>query len=90
MVFATSLLSQRFRGIQRVVEAEPTVLVADGKMLEENMNRERIAPDELFSEMRKQSIERLAQVRFAVLESSGNLTFISKQGPTLRAEEAAE
>lgn len=90
MVFATSQLAQRFRGVQRVVEAEPTLLVADGKMLEENMNRERIAPDELFSEMRKQSIERLAQVRFAVLESSGNLTFISKQGPTVRAEEATE
>jgi uncharacterized membrane protein YcaP (DUF421 family) len=90
LVFATSLLAQRFRGVQRVVEAEPTLLVADGKMLEENMNRERIAPDELFSEMRKQSIARLAQIRFAVLEASGNITFISKQGPTVRAEEAAE
>lgn len=90
LVFATSLLAQRFRGVQRVVEAEPTLLVADGKMLEENMNRERIAPDELYSEMRKQSIERLAQVRFAVLESSGNVTFISKHGRTVRAEEAAE
>jgi uncharacterized membrane protein YcaP (DUF421 family) len=90
LVFATSLLAQRFSSLQRVVESEPTLLVVDGKLLEQNMNRERIAPDELFSEMRKQSIEGLGQVRFAVLESSGNITFITKRGPTVRAQEAAE
>jgi uncharacterized membrane protein YcaP (DUF421 family) len=90
LVFTTSVLAQRFSRVQRVLESEPTLLVVDGKLLEQNMNRERIAPDELFSEMRKQSIERLAQVRFAVLESSGNITFISKQGATARAQEVAE
>lgn len=90
LVFATSLLSQRFSSVQRVLESEPTLLVIDGKLLEHNMNRERIAPDELFSEMRKQSIEGLGQIRFAVLESSGNITFISKQGVTPHAQEAAE
>jgi uncharacterized membrane protein YcaP (DUF421 family) len=89
LVFTTSVLAQRFSRVQRVL-SEPTLLVVDGKLLEQNMNRERIAPDELFSEMRKQSIERLAQVRFAVLESSGNITFISKQGATAGAQEVAE
>lgn len=90
LVFATSLLAQRFAGVQRVVEAQPTLLVANGKMLEDNMNRERIAPDELFSEMRKQGIEHLSQLRFAVLEASGNITFVAKHGQTVRAQEAAE
>jgi uncharacterized membrane protein YcaP (DUF421 family) len=90
LVFGTSLLAQRFAGLQRVLESEPTLLASGGKLLEENMNRERIAPDELFSEMRKQGIERLSEVRFAVLESSGNITFISNGGETCQRQEAAD
>jgi len=77
LVLGTSLLAQRFPRVHTVIESSPTVLVADGKLLETNMNRERVSPDELFSEMRKQGICKLADIRFAVLESGGNLTFVS-------------
>jgi len=78
LVLATSLLSQRFPAVQEAVEASPRVLVSDGVLLERNMNAERIAPEELYSEMRKQGISDVADVRFAVLESSGNITFIPR------------
>lgn len=81
LVLMTSLLSQRFSALQRVIEPEPTVLVSGGRLLEHAMNQERIAPDELFSEMRKQGIAALEEVRFAVLEPSGNITFIRHGGP---------
>ncbi len=42
------------------------------------MNRERISPEELFGEMRKQGLTQLSEIRWAVLESSGNVTFIAK------------
>lgn len=76
LVLLSSALSQRFEVVQKVMEASPTLLVADGRLLETNMNRERIAPDELHSEMRKQGILSLSQVRFAVLEGGGNITFV--------------
>jgi len=76
LVLLSSALSQRFEVVQKVMEASPTLLVADGRLLETNMNRERIAPDELHSEMRKQGILSLSQVRFAVLEAGGNITFV--------------
>lgn len=78
LVLTTSLLSQRFPGVQNALESSPTVLVVDGRLLERAMNRERIAPEELFSEMHKQGIATLDQVRFAVLESSGNITFVRR------------
>ncbi len=78
LVLATSLLSQRFPRIKDVLEAQPTVLVEDGKLVVRAMNRERIAPDELYAEMRKQSIASLDYLRFAVLESGGSITFISR------------
>jgi uncharacterized membrane protein YcaP (DUF421 family) len=79
LVLFVSLLSQRFATVQRVLEAGPTVLVLDGKMLERAMNWERIAPAELLSEMRKQGLSKLEQVHLAVLESSGNITFIERE-----------
>lgn len=81
LVLATSVLSQRFPPVQRLLESSPTVLVANGQLLEEAMNRERIAPDELLAEMRRQSITELSKVRYAVLESSGNISFVPQQDP---------
>jgi uncharacterized membrane protein YcaP (DUF421 family) len=76
LVLLTSVMAQRFVGVQKVLESEPTLLVAEGRMLENNMNRERISPEELFGEMRKQGLTELSQVRWAVLEPSGNVTFV--------------
>lgn len=89
LVLLSSVLSQRFEAVQKVLEASPTLLVADGRVLEANMNRERIAPDELHSEMRKQGIISLSQVRFALLEAGGNITFVpvAPQSPTPAASE---
>jgi uncharacterized membrane protein YcaP (DUF421 family) len=76
LVLVVSIVAQRFERMQKVLESEPTLLVADGRMLENNMNRERISPEELFGEMRKQGLSQLSEVRWAVLEPSGNVTFI--------------
>ncbi|WP_432419791.1 YetF domain-containing protein [Baekduia alba] len=42
------------------------------------MRRQRIPDDELASEARQQSIGSLRQVRFAVLESSGKVSFVTR------------
>jgi uncharacterized membrane protein YcaP (DUF421 family) len=80
LVLATSLLVHRFPRVQSVVEAEPTLLVENGRLLEDAFNRERLAPDELFAEMRKRGVCDLSEVRFAVLESSGELSFVLRAG----------
>jgi uncharacterized membrane protein YcaP (DUF421 family) len=87
-VLTTSRLSQRFPSVQNALESSPSLLVVDGRLLDQAMNRERIAPEELLSEMRKQGIATLDQVRFAVLESSGNITFVRRdeQGTASGAE----
>jgi uncharacterized membrane protein YcaP (DUF421 family) len=81
LVLVTSVLAYRFQGVERVVEAEPALLVADGRLITHNLHGERIQPSELFSEMHKQGLEDLSQVKWAVLESSGTITFIPKERP---------
>jgi uncharacterized membrane protein YcaP (DUF421 family) len=79
LVTLTSALAHRFEPIERVVEAQPTVLVEHGRLVESALNDERILPDELVSEMRKQGLSQLSEVAWAVLESSGNITFVPER-----------
>jgi uncharacterized membrane protein YcaP (DUF421 family) len=82
LVLITSVLAHRFEAVERTVEAQPTVLVAHGRMLHGALNAERIVPDELFAEMRKQGLADLDEVAWAVLENSGNITFVPERSPS--------
>jgi uncharacterized membrane protein YcaP (DUF421 family) len=74
-----SYLNFRFRRLQPILEGEPMVIVEDGRVLERNLARERMTRDELLEQARQNQIESLDQVRLAVLETSGQISFIPKQ-----------
>jgi uncharacterized membrane protein YcaP (DUF421 family) len=76
LVVGTSLLTHRFKWFERAIENAPTLLVEHGQLLPRHMDQERIQASELFSEMHKAGIERLAQVKWAILESDGHISFI--------------
>lgn len=76
LVFVVSLLSSRFAVVERAVEPSPRVLVIDGTLCQDAMQRERITADELFNEMHKHGIGDLSDVRWAILESGGDIAFI--------------
>jgi uncharacterized membrane protein YcaP (DUF421 family) len=63
-----------------VLDGEPIVIVQDGSCLEQNTSRERITPDEVREAARKNGIGSLDEVAWAILETSGEMTFIKKQG----------
>jgi uncharacterized membrane protein YcaP (DUF421 family) len=68
----------RFPRMRKVVDGEPIVIVQDGKLLEGNLRRERITPEDVAEEMRGQQIGHLDDVEWAVLETSGKINFIPK------------
>lgn len=76
LVFGTSLASYYSTKAENVITSEPTVLVERGRFLAEKLNKERVAPDEIFAEMHKTGLERLEQVRWAILESDGKISII--------------
>jgi uncharacterized membrane protein YcaP (DUF421 family) len=73
-----SWVNWRFPRSRGVIEGEPVIVVEDGKPIERNMKRERLTLDDIAEEARKQSIAHLDEVRYAVLETSGELSFIKK------------
>lgn len=78
LVWLTSALSYRFRTLARVIEGEPSVLLAHGALLPDAMDRERISAKELFAEMHRVGLTELSQVQWAILETSGEITVIPR------------
>jgi len=60
---------------EKVLEGSPVYLIEEGLFTLETGD-ETYAKDEFFSEMRQQSIEHLGQVRTAILEPNGNISFL--------------
>jgi uncharacterized membrane protein YcaP (DUF421 family) len=77
LTVGTSYLSFRFRRLRPLLEGDPIVLIADGQVNERALHRQRITDDELKAEARQQSIGSLDDVRYAILESGGQISFIT-------------
>ena len=74
----TSFLNFHFPRLRPILNGEPIVVVQDGKPIERNLRRERVTMDDLMSAARRQNIAALDDVAWAVMETSGEITFIKK------------
>lgn len=76
LVDVFSIKSKTFRDL---VEGRGTVIIKDGKILEENIKKEKYTMDEISALLRQKDIFRVADVEFAVLEPRGNLSALLKK-----------
>jgi uncharacterized membrane protein YcaP (DUF421 family) len=73
---ASSYLVFRSRRARGIIEGTPLIVVQDGEPIEANLRSERMTVDDVMEEARRQQIERLDEVKWAVLESNGSVSFI--------------
>jgi uncharacterized membrane protein YcaP (DUF421 family) len=73
-----SYLPWRFQVLRPVLEGQPVILIEDGNVIEKNLRRHRLTHEEVAAEARFQQIDSLDAVRWAVLETSGKISFIKK------------
>lgn len=78
MSVGLSYASFRVRALRPLLDGEPLILVEDGKPIERNLRRERLTIQEVAAEARMQQIASLSDVRFAVLETNGQISFIQR------------
>ncbi len=74
-----SWTSFRFPRLRPVLDGEPVVVVQDGEPIQKNLSRNRLTLDELRAAARQEQIASLADVQWAVLETSGRISFIPKE-----------
>ncbi|NWQ41998.1 DUF421 domain-containing protein [Bacillus sp. EB106-08-02-XG196] len=73
------ILALKSKSFRDIVEGRGTVFIKDGKVLEENLKKEKYTIDELSALLRQKDIFRVADVEFAVLEPRGNLSTLLKK-----------
>ncbi|NEW05128.1 DUF421 domain-containing protein [Paenibacillus sp. SYP-B3998] len=72
------LFALKSKTLRQWFEGKGTVFIKDGKILEDNLKKERYTADELLEQLRTKSVFRVADVEFAMLESTGDISVLLK------------
>ena len=73
-----SWANSRIPGLRPITHGVPVVIVQDGEPLLDTMRAERMSIDDLMESAREQGVERFADIRIAVLETNGRLSFFTR------------
>ena len=65
-------------GFHKLIQGEPLIIVQDGKPIEQNLRSERLTLDDVMEEARAAQVETIDEIKWAVLEAGGKMTFIKK------------
>ena len=78
--YAVDWLSYHFNPMRRFAFPRPVTLIENGKLLQENMDREIIPGEQLYSMLRQQEIEDVSEVKEARIEPNGQISIIPFDG----------
>ncbi|GED72231.1 hypothetical protein BRE01_59330 [Brevibacillus reuszeri] len=71
-------LSLKSKILRDFFEGKSTVLIKEGKILEDNLKKERLTSEDLMEQLRIKNVFQVADVEFALLETSGELSVLLK------------
>jgi uncharacterized membrane protein YcaP (DUF421 family) len=75
-----SLVKQRSQTVDKLLDSVPLIVLEDGRLLEERMKKARVDEYDILARARElQGLERIDQIKYAVLERSGGITIIPKK-----------
>ncbi|RZJ63455.1 MAG: DUF421 domain-containing protein [Flavobacterium sp.] len=70
----TSYFVGKSKKVEELLEGSCTCLIEEGKFSVHNFEKESLAQDEFFSELRLKSVSHLGQVKLAIIETSGSVS----------------
>lgn len=73
------VLSMKYKAVRDIVQGKETVLINHGKVLEDKLLEARFTPEDLLSQLRKKNAFNVADVEFAVMEPTGELSVLLKK-----------
>jgi uncharacterized membrane protein YcaP (DUF421 family) len=79
--YVVATASRHLPSLRRLVKSEPTLIVGNGKVLEEAMHKERLTIEEVHQAMRRSGVADVADVAAMVLETDGSLSVLTEASP---------
>src|SRR5690606_17272030 len=74
---ALSVVKDRFPNIEKWLDGTALIVVENGKPLRDRMRKARVDEEDIMEAARQlQGLERMEQIKYAVLERGGNITII--------------
>jgi uncharacterized membrane protein YcaP (DUF421 family) len=75
-----SMIKQKWKGLEQITEGSPLIVVANGKLLKNRASKSRISEEDVLEAARSlHGLERLEQIKYAVLELDGSISIIPKE-----------
>jgi uncharacterized membrane protein YcaP (DUF421 family) len=87
--WAVTEVTFRSKRLRHILEAEPTMLIHNGRVLQANLKRERVSMDELLAALRRSGLVDPTEVRFAVLEDNGAISVVPRRSASNDARQEA-
>ncbi|MBD7915102.1 DUF421 domain-containing protein [Clostridium sp. Sa3CUN1] len=72
-----SILQLKSQKARKILEGEPCILIARGKINFKNLKRQQINLDELMEEIRLAGYFDLSEIEFGILENNGQMSFLT-------------
>lgn len=69
-----SVVCYHIPGMRRIFSGKPVILMEDGVLLQKNLKKTRITPDELTELLREKNVVDLTTVKYAILETNGQIS----------------
>lgn len=76
--FVITLLSVRYRGLERLVKAQPTLLFNQGRFLQPAMVSQRVTETEIRAAIRRSGVAAMEEIEAVVLETDGSFSVIKR------------
>ena len=74
-------LTQRNQRIERMIESVPVLLVKDGVLLSDAIDKEDLSKEEVYMGLRQEGVESLGEIKRAYLEPSGRISVFKRSSP---------
>ena len=78
LTIVSGLITLKNNKLRKLIDSEPVTMIANGKILTENMKRTRINLSQLQMLLRKKNAFNIADVEFALMETDGKLSVLLK------------
>jgi len=73
-----SFLDLKSRGFRKFLSGVPVVVIKDGQIIEKELEKLRLNFDDLMEMLRMQGNTDIQEIKYAIIETSGNLSIITK------------